>query len=106
MLTNLKIGIAVAVISATALGSWNARGWYESHKENKLIKEKVVVHNEGNEILEEKVRVVEKIKYKYRDKIIRLPAVNIPVNCPIDPSTLLRNEAHRALDPSLFESTD
>lgn len=102
----VKVYIAAAVIAATALGGWKARGWYEASLENEVIVDKVEKRNDAIEEVDKTVTVVEKIVYKDREKIVRLPAIDTGVKCPIVELTGLRNEAYGSLDPLLFQSQD
>jgi len=106
MVSQIKITIIVVLVVSTFAGGWKSRSWYEDSKQKDIIEKEIVDHNEGVEAINETVRTVEKIKYIYRDKIIRLPAIIVDPDCPIDPSTELRNSSYRHLDQSLFQSSD
>lgn len=106
MLSQVKLAIVGALITFTAITTWQARGWYEDSKQKKIVEKEIEVHNENEKIIAEKVKTVEKIKIVYRDKIVQLPGTVVNADCPDDPSTELRNSSARLLDPKLFERTD
>jgi ribulose bisphosphate carboxylase small subunit len=92
-------------LAAFILG-WQAREWKGNSDEKKQIEKTIEVHNEAVEKINEVVREVEVIKVEYRDKIIRLPAVDSAADCPIGDITRLRNQAVQSLDQKLFHGTD
>lgn len=78
----------------------------EIKKEIRTIENNVENHNEDVKEINETVRTVEKIIYRDREKIVRIPAVDASEPCPISELTRVRNESYKALDSSLFERTD
>lgn len=102
----IKVYIALGLLAFATLGGWTTRGWYEDSQEKKVIIDKVDKRNDVIVEVDKTVKVVEKIVYKDREKIVRLPAINVGESCPIDDTTRLRNEANGSLDPLLFQSED
>lgn len=102
----LKVYIAAGLATVIFLGGWNGRGWYEDSLEKNVIINKVEERNDVIEEVDKTTTVVEKIIYRDREKIVRLPAVDTGIVCPIVELTQLRNEAYGSLDPLLFQGED
>lgn len=101
-----NVYVALTLLAVSALGGWTGRGWYEDSLEKEVIIDKVEKRNEDTKEIDKTVTVVEKIVYRDRERIGRLPAVDTAIVCPIVELTSLRNEANGSLDPLLFQSED
>ena len=96
----------LGLLAAAMLSGWFSRGWYEDSSEKDVIINKVEDRNDVIKEVDKTTTVVEKIIYRDREKIVRLPAIDTNIVCPIVELTELRNEANGSLDPLLFQSED
>jgi len=100
----LFAAVFIAYTGLIIFGTWQVVSGKEAKKERKVIVATIEEHNDAVEKITDVVKEVEKVQIVYRDKIIRIPAVNPGDGCPVVELVRVRNEAIQALDPLLFES--